>query len=188
MTGWRRPGLAAAALLAVAACGTPAPAPVVLPFAPSNPLADQARQAVGATAFGFAHMADLAGKPAEAAALLGQAEYLTVALAADQRWAGLAPRVQQAFAAARPEWRRAAGIAEGAAPQAVIDALFAARDGLVGSDRAAVAAALTPPVFPEGAESVLARLAALPPLPLAAAAANEAQLEMWRDEVTVEPE
>ncbi len=187
MRGGRRPGMIAAALLALAACGGPRPEPVTWPVPAGGAITtDPARQAINGTAFGFARPDTLAGRPAEAAELLAQAEFLTVELAIGPRWIPFAPGVRQAFVAARPEWRAAGGIASDAAPQAAIDALLAGRAALLAGNRAAAVAALSPPVFPAGGEDALARLSALPRLPLSARAGSDAQSEMWRDQVQIE--
>lgn len=186
MTAAARLGTAAALLL-VAACGPVAP-PVTMPQPPGLVLSDPGRQAINNTAYAFGSQGVLAGRPADAALAIAQAEFLTVDLAVNQRWASFAPRVQQGFAAARAEWRQAVGIAPDAAPQAVIDGLFAARTALLAGDRRAASAALVPPAFVPGGEATLARLAALPPLPLAGRAASDAQGEMWRDQVQIEVE
>ena len=188
MTSGGRAVLAALALPAITACAGPPPAPVRLPPAATDALADPARQAILSTADAFAAPGRLAGRPAVAAAAIAQAEFLAVELATGQRWIAFAPRAAQGFVAARAEWREAAGIAPDAAPQPVIDALLAARAALFAGSRDAAAAALAPPAFPHGGEAVLARLGALPPLPLTARAAAEAQQELWRDQLQIETE
>ena len=180
-----RPAALFAALF-VAACVAPGPPPVTLPPGLVSPLADPGRQSINATAYGFGSPAGLAGRPDAAAALLAQAEFLAVELATGQRWITFAPRVQQGFVAARQEWRAALGIAPDAPPQGVIDALAAAHTALLAADRARAAAVLAPPVFQPGGEGTLARLAALPPLPLTARAASDAQAEMWREQVQID--
>lgn len=186
MTAARRPAWALAALLALGACGGAVTPPVMLPPEATAGFTDPARQAIINTAYGFGHPAELGGRPADAAALIGQAEFLTVELVTGQRWIGFAPRVAQGFDAARQEWRQALGIAPEAPPQAVVNALFAARGALLAGDRRTAAAALAPPTFPGGGEGAVQRLAALPPLPLAARAAAEAESEIWREALQVE--
>ncbi|MBR0682311.1 hypothetical protein GXW74_17600 [Roseomonas eburnea] len=184
----RRRGWAMAALLSLAACGGSVAPPVALPPEATVGFADPARQAIIVTAYSFGRPSSLAGQPAEAARVIGQAEFLAVELATGQRWIGFAPYVAQEFAAARREWRGVIGIAPEAPPQAVIDALFATRGALLAGDRRAAIAALSPTTVPGGGEGAVQRLAALPPLPLAARAASDAESEMWRESVQIDVE
>jgi hypothetical protein len=173
----------AAAMLgigALAACQRPPPPVVALPRDPDNPLADLARQGILHTAHVFADPQRLAGRPAEAAQAISEAEFLAIDLSTNQRWTEMVPLVQVAFLQARPEWRGALGIAPEAQPQAVIDAMTRVRLGLGAGDAAAAAAALAPPLIAPGGAPSFARLSALPPLPQTAWAAARAQDELWR--------
>jgi hypothetical protein len=175
----RRAGILAVGL--VAGCANRPPPPVaVLPPNSGNELADPARQAILHTAYVFANPASLAGRVAEAAQAISEAEFLAIDLSTNQRWTEMQPLVQIAFLQARPEWRGALGIDEAAPPQAVIDAMTRLRMGIGAQDNAAAAAALQPPLVAPGGAVSLARLEALPPLPRTAWAAALAQQEMWR--------
>jgi hypothetical protein len=168
------------ALGALAACNRPPPPLVALPADPNNPFADLARQGILHTASVFADPRRLAGRPAEAAQAISEAEFLAIDLGTNQRWTEMLPLVQGAFLQARPEWREALGIAPDAEPQAVIDAMTRVRLGIGGGDQAAAAGALQPPLVAPGGAASFARLAALPPLPRTAWAAMRAQDELWR--------
>jgi hypothetical protein len=166
-------------LAALAACGTPPPA-ASLPPDPGAGLADAGRGAILNTAYAFATPARLARRPADAAIAIAQAEYLAVDLDINQRWRELSPIVSEGFRQARPEWRTAAGIAQDAPPQAVIDALSSARNALLAGDAARAAAALPAALFAGGGGAALGRLAALPALPRTADAARNAENELAR--------
>lgn len=186
-----RPGRAArtacsrrAALLALAGlaagCTVPDPPTAVLPPEPGLGFADPARQAIIFTADAFARPRSLAGDPAAAARAISQAEFLAVELRYGPRWVEMSQQVVLAFEQARPEWRRALGIAPDAAPQAVIDAMTAVRLALAAGSAADAAAALRPPVVTPGGAESFRRLSDLPPLPRTARAAQMASQEMWR--------
>jgi hypothetical protein len=165
---------------ALAACNRPPPPVAVLPPDAGNPLADPARQAIIHTAYAFADPQRLAGRPAEAAQAISEAEFLAIDLSTNQRWTEMLPLVQVAFLQARPEWRGALGIDPAAEPQQVIDAMTRVRMGIGAQDEAAAAASLAPPLVTPGGAPSFARLSALPPLPQTAWAAIRAQNEMWR--------
>lgn len=176
----RLPSMGAVILvLALGACGTPPP-PASLPADAAWNFADPTRTAIFNTAYVFATPARLAQDPADAGLAIAQAEHVAVALRHDQRFIDFAPTPQLLFEIARPEWRAALGIADAAPPQAVIDALFSARRALLANDPAAAAAALRTPIFAEGGDAALTRLANLPPLPRTAAAAAAAASELQR--------
>ena len=165
--------------LALGACGT-LPPPASLPADAAWNLADPTQTAILNTAYVFAAPARLARDPAGAALAIAQAEHVAVALRHDQRFIDFVPTPQLLFEIARPEWRAALGIADAAPPQSVIDALFSARRALQANDLAAAAASLHAPVFTEGGDAVLTRLANLPSLPRTAAAAAAAASELQR--------
>lgn len=179
-------GLGLACLLLLAACAAPVAQPVTWPVDATAGLADPGRQAILSTNYDFGRPSALAGRPAEAARAIAQAEFLAVDLEANPRWTAFQPRVAQGFRQARAEWRAAAGIAPDAPPQGVIDALMAARAALLAGNAGAAAAALPPPIFPQGGEAELRRLAALPPLPKTGRAASAAEAEMWRDAIQID--
>jgi len=175
-----RRGAGILALGLLAACNRPPPPVAYLPSDPNNPLVDPARQAILHTTYVFGNPASLAGRPAEAAQAISEAEFLAIDLSTNMRWTEMQPLVQVAFLQARPEWRGALGIDEAALPQAVIDAMTRVRMGIGAQDTAATAAALQPPLVTPGGAASLARLNALPALPRTAWAAAMAQNELWR--------
>jgi hypothetical protein len=141
---------------------------------------DPTRAAILNTAYAFASPANLAGRPAEAARAVANFEYLAAGLAVDPRYREASPLLQGQLEAGRVELREAVGIAPGAAPQAVIDALYAAFRALGAGDRVAAERILTPPNFTPGGAATIERLAALPALPKTNFAAAFAQAEMIR--------
>lgn len=177
-----RRGVALAALGLLAACGPQQPVPVArLPEASGGAaLLDPTRQAIFHASSVLGSSAPLAGRPAEAAQLVSELEFLAVELRTNSRWTEMSPLVVLRFEQARPEWRAALGIAATAEPQAVIDAMTRVRLALGGRDQAAAAAALVPPLVTPGGAASLARLGALPALPASAQAARMAELDLWR--------
>lgn len=141
---------------------------------------DPTRQAILHAAYALAAPAPLHGRPWEAAQAVSELEYLAVELRWNQRWTQMSPMAALAFEQARPEWRGALGIATEAQPQAVIDALTRLRLALAMRDPNAAAGALAPPLFTPGGTDAVARLGALPRLPLSARAAHLAEQELWR--------
>lgn len=136
---------------------------------------DPTRAALTRAAASFGNPAALAGNPAAAARAIVDVEYLAVELTGP-RWTGM-PLAATQLAAARAEWRAAAGIDPSAPPQAVIDTLDAARRALLAGQAGAAGASLPPPLYTPGGAGTLARLAQLPPLPRTAAAAVLASRE-----------
>jgi len=185
----RRAACLASLGLLIGCAAMPPPPEARLPEASGAAvLLDPARQAIFHTASVFASPARLAGRPAEAAQAISEAEFLAVELRHNSRWTELSPLVSMGFEQARPEWRAALGIAPDAPPQAVIDALTRVRLAYARQDEAAAAAALAPPLFTPGGQAALARLSALPPLPRTARAASMAEQELWRIQRRGEPE
>lgn len=183
----RMHGMAALLALTLGACvaaqqGTAPQPTAALPPEVGLGLADPARNAILNTSYAFAARANLAQQPADAALAVAQAEYLAVELPTGPRWREFSPIVPMAFERARAEWRGAVGIAPNAQPQPVINALFAARHALQAGDVARAAAALPAPLFQDGGQATLARLAALPALPLTANAARGAENELMRQQ------
>ncbi|WP_137125314.1 hypothetical protein [Roseomonas sp. HF4] len=177
-----RRGAALAALGLFAGCANLPPVPTAtLPDRTGGgAILDPARQAIFHTASAFASSTPLAGRPAEAAQAISEAEFLAVELRHNSRWTEMSPIVATAFEQARPEWRGALGIAADAPAQAVIDAMTRVRLAYGGQDLSAAAAALAPPLVTPGGQATLARLGALPPLPRTARAASLAEREIWR--------
>ncbi|HYF08953.1 MAG TPA: hypothetical protein VD970_15125 [Acetobacteraceae bacterium] len=184
----RRPLLAAGlSLLALGGCVAappPSGAPGPVSWSASLPpdsvqgAGDPARAALVRSAFAFNAPATYSGHPWDAARAIADVEFLAVELAGP-RWVGL-PLAAAQLRAARPEWRRALGIAPDAPPQAVIDTLYGARRALLAGQPGAAAASLPAGLYTPGGAATLNRLASLPPLPLTAAAASNAEREATR--------
>ncbi len=113
------------------------------------------RAAILNAAYVFGSPASLGGRPAEAARAVAQLGYF-------------ASEIPTVGLALRGRGRRPGplGIAPQAAPQSVVDALFAISRALGAGDGAAAQRSLTPPAFPNGPHT-LQRLSSLPPLPAA---------------------
>ncbi|MBS7811935.1 hypothetical protein [Roseococcus pinisoli] len=135
---------------------------------------DPTRAAVSRAAFAFANQAGLQGRPGEAARAIADMEFLAVSLPTDPRFQQRDPLLPVRLQQARAEWRRALGIPEGQPAQPVVDGLYTVWRAMRAGDQAAAAAALSPTLIPPGGAAVLARLAALPPLPQTALAADAA--------------
>lgn len=167
MTRRRTALLALPALLAACA---------VTPLPPADPnvglppdavvgAGDPTRAAIIRTAFGFSQGAPFAGQPTEAARAIAELEFLSNTLITDPRYQR-DPLVAVRFADARPEWRGAVGIAEGAPAQLVIDNLFAFA-------RNPAATPLSPSIFAADAPLRLANLPRMPRTNAATAAAQQ---------------
>jgi hypothetical protein len=158
-----------AALLAACAADVAPPAQpttptTTLPTAHLRGIGDPTRGAILATSPTFSRPARLRGRPADAALAV-------MALR------GFNPLVGLQLAQGRDEVRGLIGIAPGAPPQAVIDAMFAASEALRARDRAAALRALSPEVAPDAART-LAALDAMPATPIAARATTAANTEL----------
>lgn len=179
----RRLALAAMACLPplLAACDPGPPPPTArLPPDAVEGAGDPTRAAIITTANVFAAPGGIAGQPDLAARAAAQLEYLAVEIPTGPRWREFSPNVALELERARPELRAALGIAPAAAPQRVIDSLYAASRALAAGDRAAAERALAPPEFPAGPAATLQRLSALPFLPRANFATALAAREMNR--------
>ncbi|PZW43563.1 hypothetical protein C8P66_11524 [Humitalea rosea] len=170
------------ALLTACAAAGPPPPPADLPADSVTGAEDPTRAAIFATAYAFGAPSRLAGRPADAAEAVARLEYLATEIPTGPRWVAFDPTVGLMLRQGAAEARQVLGIPPDAAPQRVIDALYAAHRALAADDRAGAAAALPPAVFPAGAEATLARLAALPALPAAAAGTQAAQRALTRPE------
>ncbi|WP_421995655.1 hypothetical protein [Roseococcus sp.] len=168
------------ALPVLAACSGP------LLTAPSGPTAalprdavigagDPIRSAILMTSAVFGDRTPAAGQPGTAARAIAQMEFLAVALPQADNFSNASPLLSPQLATARREWRGALDIAPDAAPQSVIDSLFAASRALEQGQRDVAAAALSPTVFRRGGTATLTQLASLPNLPNTAAASATAQ-------------
>ncbi|MBR0653631.1 hypothetical protein [Plastoroseomonas arctica] len=172
--------IAAAALLALglAGCGTVPPSATL--YGQQESFGEPTRTAILNTAFAFSSPANLNQQPADAALAVAQAEHLAVELAYGTRWRQFSPLVPAAFETARPEWRAALGIVPNAPPQQVINAMFQARRALQQDNLVDARTALSGPIFTQGGQATLARLAALPPLPQTNYATSSAEGELIR--------
>lgn len=176
----RRPLFAALFVTGCAAEGLTTPDPARLPRDSVEGAGDPARAAVSRTAFAFANPSSLNGQPGEAARAIADMEFMAASLPSDPRFQQRDPLLPVRLAEARAEWRQALGIPAGQPAQPLIDRLYAVWRAMRAGDPEAAAAALPPTLIPPGGQAVLARLAALPPLPktaLAASAAARVQFE-----------
>ncbi len=143
---------------------------------------DPTRAAIIGAAYALSDPASLAGRPEEAARAVANYEYLAVEIPTGPRWVGFSPLVGLELRRGLEEVRNAVGVAPGAPPQPVVDALYAASRAMRAGDAEAARRALSPPLFPAGGEATLARLTALPPLPQAGFAPSLAAREMSRQD------
>lgn len=158
------------------ACALPPPIPgVQLPA--TSPLArgltDPGRSAILSTSYALNNPATLAGNPAAAAQALANLEFLAVHVATDQYYRDFDPLVAPMLQQGRDETRAIMGFRPGAPAQVAVDALYGTSAALEAGDRTRAREVLTP-LAPGQEEAVLARLAALPPLPRAALATARA--------------
>ncbi|WP_160121925.1 hypothetical protein [Rhodovarius lipocyclicus] len=174
--------IAALALLPVVACGPlpPLPPSATLPADAVAGAGDPTQAAIYSTAYAFNDRNALRD-PAAAARALGNMEYLAASLPQDPRYSFLGQETLQ-LAAARTELRGAMGVASDASPQAVVDGFYAASRALRARDTAGATQALSPAVFPQPAATI-ARLQALPPLPVTANAASAAERALQRVQI-----
>ena len=177
-------GLCAAALLAagLAAC-TPGPnySPqdwVSLPPDAVQGAGDPTRTAIINTAYAFGTPASLAGRPAEAAVAAAQLDYMASEITFGPRFREFDPTVGLLLRQARQEVRGYLGISQEAAPQVVIDALYAASRALRVNDVAAAERILSP--LAPNPRQTLAHLSAMPLLPTANQATARAAQELDR--------
>lgn len=168
--------------VALAACaGVTPPETATMPSNYLLGAGDPTRGAVFAASGTFARPGQLQGQPAEAARALANMEYITVALPQDPLMSvRLDGMTELQLLAARREWRAALGVAEAAPAQGVINGLLAASEALRANERGRAGAALAMPAFTAGPEATLGRLAALPPLPQTARAAEMARMSLDR--------
>jgi hypothetical protein len=176
-------GLCAAALLAGLAACTPGPnySPqdwVSLPPDAVVGAGDPTRSAIINTAYAFGTPASLAGRPAEAAAAAAQLDYMASEVTFGPRWREFDPTVGLLLRQARQEVRGYLGISQQAAPQAVIDGLYAASRALRANDTAAAERILSP--LAPNPRQTLAHLSAMPLLPTANQATARAAQELDR--------
>ncbi len=164
-----------------AGAGVPIPSAALPPDAVEG-AGDPTRAAIIGAAYAFNDPASLAGRPDEAARAVANYEYLAVEIPTGPRWVGFSPLAGLELRRGLEDVRNAVGIAPGAPPQPVVDALYAASRALRVGDAEAARRSLSPPLFPAGGEATLARLAALPPLPRAGFAASLTARELNRQD------
>lgn len=157
-----------------AAEGLSIPEPARLPRDSVEGAGDPTRAAVSRAAYAFANQAVLNGRPGAAARAIADMEFLASALPSDPRFQQRDSLLPVRLAQARAEWRGALGIPARQPAQPLIDGLYAVWRATTAGDGAAAVAALPPTLIPPGGQGALARLAALPPLPQTALAANAA--------------
>jgi hypothetical protein len=180
----RRRGVVVAALLGgCAELKRPPPPPANLGIANADPV----RGAIYLMGPEFADRGrGLAGKPVETAEAAARLEFVTDALARDQRYRAMSGSLRREFLLARDEVRDALGIAPDLTPQAAITGLLDAAEALRRGNEQAAAAALPPPGFRPGGAASVARLSDVGPLPQAAIAtglAVDAARQMDADNV-----
>jgi hypothetical protein len=180
--------LAAALAACAGAPGTvPPPQSVSLPNDAVVGAGDPLRSAANAVSTAFANPNRLAGRPADAARAIAQMEYLTVALPDNPQLTNTTSTLRPQLLTARQEWRAALGIPAEVPTQPVINALYAAARALDVGDQAAAATALPPSIFTLGGQATLARLAALPRLPLTNVAAASSMNAIQRQDFNSGP-
>ncbi|TCI00386.1 hypothetical protein EJV46_07065 [Roseococcus sp. SYP-B2431] len=170
----RRALLLVPALAGCAAEGLGTPETARLPRDSIEGAGDPTSAAVSRAAYAFANPSMLAGRPGDAARAIADMEFMAASLPSDPRFQQRDPLLPVRLAQARTEWRQALGIPAELPAQPLVDRLYAVWRAMRAEDRAAAAAALPAGLIPPGGEAVLARLGALPPLPLTAQAANAA--------------
>ena len=170
--------LPCAALLLAVACSPQPPAPTAsLPADAVLGAGDPTRSAVNQAAYVFANPARFAGRPADVARALANQEYLVVAVPADPSFTAYGADLVELLASGRDEARAAFGIDRGAAPQLVIDRLYAASRALGEGDQAGAERQLAQPTFANGAATI--RLLQQPPaLPRTNVATSRLSAEM----------
>jgi hypothetical protein len=176
----RRAILLALTLGGCAAEGLTRPEAARLPRDSIEGAGDPTRAAVSRVAYTFANQPVLNGQPGEAARSIADMEFLAASLPSDPRFQQRDSLLPVRLAQARTEWRQALGIAPTVPAQPLIDRLYAVWRAMRAGDPGAAAAVLPPTLIPPGGQAVLAKLAALPPLPqtaLAASAAARVQFE-----------
>ncbi len=150
--------------LPVAACAT-LPGTPATPYLPAGAFGTYQDNDVGAinyAAWAFASPANTRNNPVAAMRAVIALEYLPGELRENPRWLEMDGNIKMRMATARDEVRQILGIAPGAPPQAVVNALMWASNALTAGDRAGVLQALSAPGFTLPPETTLGRLANLP--------------------------
>lgn len=175
-------GFAVLVCVGLGACALPPQPTVHLLGDQTFGAGDPTRAAIISTAWAFGGAERLAGRPAEAAGAVARLSYLAAEIPNGPRWRQFNPIFGVQIRQGEAEAWRALGIPDGAPPQAVVDALFAARTALLAGDMPRAESAFPPAVFPAGGRATIARLGALPAMPAAAAGTRGAMGEMDRDD------
>ena len=173
-------GLGACNLPAMSSLGLPTEESASLPEDAYSGAADPMRSAINNTTVAFSSTSQLAGKPLQAARAVAEMEFLKVEVSSNPRSFGGSTTASTIFPSAQVEWRTALGIRPNAAPQAVIDSMFAVVRALNGGQRQSAEVVLSQPIFTLGGPATLARLANLPSLPVTNNAAQEASRVLRR--------
>jgi hypothetical protein len=173
-------GLGACALPSMSSLGLPTEQTASLPDDAYSGAGDPLRSAINNTTIAFSSVGELAGRPARAARALAEMEYLKVEVSTNPRSYGGSTTASTIFPIAQGEWRQALGIAPNAAPQAVIDSLFATARALQGGQPRSAEVVLSQPIFTLGGPATLVKLANLPSLPVTNNAAQEASRVLRR--------
>jgi len=165
-------------LLGLGACSETPIEVVSLPEFTGSLTLDPVRQSIDQSADMLSHPQRMVGQPWEVARLVQALEFLAVELRFGARWNSALPMASLQIPAARPEWRRAFGIAADARAQDVIDSLAELRTAFAAqrSDRAA--SAMRAPIFNPGGRETLERFGAPPALPRTTRAMLDARLEL----------
>ena len=165
-------------LMLLAACAqvptTPGQPTPNLPASLGNIVTDPARTAIGNTAAVFGNPRSVQGRPVPVAEAISQYEWLTLALANDQRFIGMPPMVAGSVRQGRDALREAFGVRPDTSPQAAVDAFDAAAAAYRTNNAAGAQAALATVTGAEGAARAASLLSALPAIPQAAAGAAAA--------------
>ena len=171
------PALALGLTLLLGACAVPSYSGPVPPVPPLAGYGGQtpARNAISGAAEAFGNRGVLLGKPADAAVAVSRLEWTTLAVGADRSFFNFSAGTPAALGAARYEVRHYLGIQTDASPLAVMNGMEAAATALARGDRAAVAAALPPPVF---SPDTLERLGTITRLAQANLATRRAQRDI----------
>ncbi len=137
----------------------------VVDYAPTPPLAiglGDDDDAILFSQWAFASPARTHGLPAEAAKAVASVDYLAGALNMSPRWAEAPPFAKVYMLQARVDVRHVLGISPGAPSQAVVNTMQQAVLALDAGNQAALAAALSPPVYTLPPQETVAILANMP--------------------------
>lgn len=120
------------------------------------------RRAASSAAWALGSASNLAERPAYAAQVLMELEFLNIEIVHHPLWVEANGEAKDLFVEARPEWRGALGISPTARSQSVIDGLFQIMQAIEHGDGPAATGNLPPEVFTLPAAETWARLNAMP--------------------------